>query len=662
MRPAPLVLLLAACKVASPSSPSSQAAPAQAAPAQGSARYVLISGGKIVGPSVLTRDPRGFRASYTRQDGSHGDAELALDRSGVLVRYTQAEIDESFAIERGVARWHNAAERGTQPWTRPAFYVPLDDNPLTPGLLARALLDAPDHRLALLPSGEASLEPLSTLALPGGPALTSYLLVGLDLAPSVLWFDAARALIAETGDSATLIDESLATHRPALDAAHAAALAARRRRLATELTHRPAGGLLIEHLRVFDPRTLAVTPRTSVLITGTQIAKVGPDGTIAAPAGAERLDGRGRFAMPGLWENHAHLWADVDPPLLLAAGITTARDMTNSTDLPQRAAAFDAGSELGPRVVMAMRVDVAADRFRAGMLEVVTSEADAARVVDTYAARGYAFIKVGGLDPALVPTLSRLAHARGLKLIGHVPAGMTARAFIEAGADEISHAGFLVTNFYAGETPPPGESQIQTAIRRAVSLDLTSSSVAEFVQMLKARDAAIDPTAVWTEYGFAGNGTELAPSFDRVPFAVPVAVGRRLFEQRTGTPPGTRVLASRLALLKLLDDAGIRLVPGTDAAGGNMTGFGLQRELELYAQAGIPPAKVLRLATYGSAANARLQHRRGAIAAGYDADLILIDGDPTRQIGDVRKVDVVVKNGAVFDPSQIYRALGLRRR
>src|SRR5690349_1116761 len=128
MRPVLLVLLLAACKAASP-----------ALPAEGSTRYVLVVDGKTVGPSTLVRGPDGVTARYTRQDGSQGVAELAFDRSAMLVRYRQAEAGESFAVEHGVARWRNSAEHGSQPWTRPAFYVPFDANPLNAGLLGRAL-------------------------------------------------------------------------------------------------------------------------------------------------------------------------------------------------------------------------------------------------------------------------------------------------------------------------------------------------------------------------------------------------------------------------------------------------------------------------------------------------------------------------------------------
>lgn len=658
-----LVVLLAGCKSASPGSPA-EGLPSKGSPPEGSARYVLIFDGKTVGPSTVVRGPGGVTASYTRQDGTQGRAELSLDARALLVRYSQAEIGESFAVEQGIARWSNRAERGTHEWARPAFYVPLDDNPLTPGLLARALLEAPDHRLPLLPFGEAMLESLSTVTLPGGRTLTSYLLVGMNLEPSVLWFDAQRTLVAETvGSGSGLIEEALADQLATLSTSQAKALTARRQRLAAAVTRRPAGGgLLIENVRLFDPRTLSVTPRTSVWVTGTRIAKVGPDGTLNPPAGIERLDGRDRFVMPGLWENHAHLWGEVDAPMLLAAGITTTRDMSNDDDVSRKATLFDAGTELGPRVVMARRVDVSNKRFRPGMVDAVTSEADAARVVDTYAGRGYRFIKVGGLDPALVPTLSRLAHAREMKVVGHVPDGMTAREFIEAGADEISHSSFLIMNFFAKETPPPGESSEQTSLRWTQSLDLASAPVKEFAQLLASRKATIDPTVLWLEIAFGSAGTDLAPTFDRVPFALPAAIGRSLFQQRSGPASEPRIVDARLALIKRLHDEGVGLVPGTDAAFGNMVGFGLQRELELYAKAGIPAAKVLRLATYDSAANARLETRRGLVAPGYDADLIVINGDPSRQISDVRKVDVIVKNGALFDPAQIYRALGLRKR
>ena len=113
-----------------------------------------------------------------------------------------------------------------------------------------------------------------------------------------------------------------------------------------------------------------------------------------------------------------------------------------------------------------------------------------------------------------------------------------------------------------------------------------------------------------------------------------------------------------LRLLKALNDAGITIVPGTDA----LAGYSLLHELELYVRAGIPAAQVLRMATLTSAQVSGADRERGTVAAGKLADMILIDGDPTAHIEDVHKIAVVIKGGHVYDPAQIEAALGIAPR
>jgi imidazolonepropionase-like amidohydrolase len=107
--------------------------------------------------------------------------------------------------------------------------------------------------------------------------------------------------------------------------------------------------------------------------------------------------------------------------------------------------------------------------------------------------------------------------------------------------------------------------------------------------------------------------------------------------------------------VRTLHDSGLRIVAGTDG----MAGFTLQRELELYAQAGIPPAEVLRIATLQPAEILKRDHDLGTIEPGKLADFILVDGDPTRNISDIRRVVTVVKDGQVFVPAELYRELGV---
>jgi imidazolonepropionase-like amidohydrolase len=111
-----------------------------------------------------------------------------------------------------------------------------------------------------------------------------------------------------------------------------------------------------------------------------------------------------------------------------------------------------------------------------------------------------------------------------------------------------------------------------------------------------------------------------------------------------------------LRMIKMLYDAGVTLVAGTDAT----PGFALHRELELYAEAGIPANEVLRIATLGAARVMKRDTELGSIAPGKLADLILIDGDPTRRIADICRVSLVVKDGRVYDPAALYKSIGVR--
>jgi len=102
--------------------------------------------------------------------------------------------------------------------------------------------------------------------------------------------------------------------------------------------------------------------------------------------------------------------------------------------------------------------------------------------------------------------------------------------------------------------------------------------------------------------------------------------------------------------------AGVPIVAGTDG----VAGFTLQRELELYVQAGMTPSQALQVATWNGAKYSRVLDDRGSITPGKRADLILVDGDPTTNISDIRKVALVIKNGTAYYPSELYEALGVK--
>jgi 2-iminobutanoate/2-iminopropanoate deaminase len=112
-----------------------------------------------------------------------------------------------------------------------------------------------------------------------------------------------------------------------------------------------------------------------------------------------------------------------------------------------------------------------------------------------------------------------------------------------------------------------------------------------------------------------------------------------------------------LKLLKALYDAGVTIVPGTDS----FAGYNLHHELELYVQAGIAPAEVLRMATLTPALVMGVDKDRGVIAAGKLADMVLVDGDPSRNISDIRHIYRAIKGGKIIDPAALEQALGFSR-
>ena len=154
---------------------------------------------------------------------------------------------------------------------------------------------------------------------------------------------------------------------------------------------------------------------------------------------------------------------------------------------------------------------------------------------------------------------------------------------------------------------------------------------------------------------------QVAAGFAAVADRMPPLVRRGFLEGGLPVPDGQdaryrEAFRAMGRMLMRLRREGIPIVAGTDG----LAGFSLPRELELYVEAGIPAPEVLRMATLGAARVARRADRLGSIEKGKLADLIVVDGDPAARIGDIRRVRLVVRDGAVFDPDALCREVGIR--
>jgi hypothetical protein len=629
--------------------------------------------GNLAGSQTVDVQSDGtVRAEYSFNDRGRGDhitANWKLDSAGVPIEYDghgndymKAPVEEHFEIKNGRASWKNRSEQGEQAVSGEAFYLPMNAPPEFFGVLARALLKAPNHKLPLLPAGEAAIEKLGKV-ISGNTEFTEYRITGLGFSPQSIWLDHNGAPASVSPWFSVVPAGSEASISQLIDAQQKTD-AAWSERIARALAHAPRGDLVIRNARLFDPRDLSVTPATSVVVRGERIIRVGPDSDVKPSANAETINAKGRFLMPGLWDNHQH-FSDNDGALDLANGVTSARDLANDTDtFLQRLARFDNGTELGPRVLKAGIIDGTGEFAGPTKMRVDTAD-QAIQDVDWYADHGYAQIKIySSIKPELMPIIADHAHARGLRVSGHVPAFMSARQFVEGGADEIQHLNFIVLNFLfpkVQETRNP-DRFIKVA-ERASEFTPDKPDVRDFINFLGQHHTVLDPTISAFEGLFCGNPSAVTPGLEEIVPRFPPQVRRVMLSGALEVPPDKQVayheaFPAMLRLLKALYDAGVTIIPGTDA----LAGYMLHRELELYTRAGIPPAEVLRMATWTSALVMGVNKDRGVVTPGKLADMILVDGDPTKNIRDINNITTVIKGGKVYDPAAIEKALGITPR
>jgi amidohydrolase family protein len=633
---------------------------------------IFIQGNQAGTQTVEDQADGAVHAEYSYNDRGRGDHIMAtwkLDGAGVPVEYEgrgndymKAPIEEHFEIKNGRSSWKNRSEQGEQAVIGEAFYLPMNAPPEFFAVLARALLKAPNHKLALLPAGEATIERAARVA-SGNSELTEYRISGLGFSPRSIWLD-RQGRAASVSAWFSVLPEERESAIDQLRTAQQKTDAVWSERIARTLAHKPNGDFVIRNARLFDPSDLSVTPGISVLVRGDRIVRVTPDAELKSSANAEIIDAHGRFLMPGLWDNHQH-FSDNDGALDLANGVTSARDMANDTDIfLQRVERFDNGSELGPRVLKAGIVDGTGEFAGPTKMRVDTAE-QAIQDIDWYADHGYVQLKIySSIKPELVPVMADHAHALGMRVSGHVPAFMSARQFVEAGADEIQHLNFILLNFLFPEVQETrNRDRFIKVAEQARDFPPEKPEVGEFIQFLKQHHTVLDPTISIFEALFCGNPSAITPGLEQIVPRFPPQVRRAMLSGALDVPKDKEAayreaFPAMLRLLKAIHDVGVTIIPGTDA----LAGYTLHHELELYVQAGIAPAEVLRMATWTPALVMGVDKDRGVIAPGKLADMILVDGDPTKNIRDINNITSVIKGGKVYDPAAIEEALGIMPR
>ncbi len=653
---------------------------AAAAQAAEIVRYDIYNGhNKKFGEQIVTHQDDGLiKVHFYISDNGRGpafDEDFHLGPDGTLEDFhvkghseLGAPIDEYFARKGGHAEWHSTSEKATgSDNAAGALYVPLNSSFAFNDISHAAIAKRADGRLPLLPSGALTQRTLDEATVTAGGKSMQVKLVaqtGLGLSPNFVWVTTGpkpRLFGFVALGYATLVEQGWEAAADTMIAHQKAAETRLLTELAAQLQHPMQGLTVIRNARVFDSEKAVLTPASDVYVLRGRITAVLPAGSPVRGADSE-IDAAGRVLLPGLFDMHSH-FSRWDGALDLATGVTTIRDMGNdNTQIQLIIDEVADGKLLAPRLWPAGFLE-GESPFSASGGFLIKDLDGAKNAVDWYAEHGYRQLKIYNSFPKdILRDTVAYAHSRGMRVSGHVPAFLRAQDVVEQGYDEIQHINQLTLNFLVTPTTETRTlERFKLPAEKAGDIDLDSKQVQDFIALLKQKNVAIDPTAGAFDFIKQRDG-ELSEPFAAVADHMPPDVKRGFYVGGMDIPDDAtarryaKSYARMMEFMVRMYRAGVPLVAGTD---NTPTGYALQSELEIYVKSGLTPAQALQIATLNGARYTFTSAERGSIAAGKLADLVLVDGDPTRDIGDLRKVALVITRGYLVYPNEVNRAIGI---
>ena len=448
--------------------------------------------------------------------------------------------------------------------------------------------------------------------------------------------------------------------------------------------HLPAGQLAIQHLRIIDGTGGAPIEDATLLIDGAKIGAILPAGSVV-PAGFKTLDGTGETALPGLVGMHNHLYylqrPNLDPTgrfeqpiiipqmtfsaprLYLANGVTTMRttgSVETYTDLALKRE-IDAGHLVGPHIdVTGPYLEGAGAFFIQN--HVISDPEDARKEVAFWADQGVnSFKAYMNISRAELGAAIKEAHRHGLKLTGHL-CSVTYPEAVALGIDNLEHGFFVNTQLDPGKEPD--KCSEGTGTPTLLKMTPGSPEANALIKLLVDHHVAVTSTLPVFAQSVPLHEPLQARQMDvMTPQAKEAYLfSRNLAASRAGTQRSNdfvQAWKNDLGLERQFVAAGGLLIAGPDPTGngGTIPGFADQRELELLVEAGFSPVEAIRIGTLNGATYLGLADRIGTIAAGKNADLFIVKGNPAANINDVENVIVVFKDGVGYDSAKLLQSV-----
>lgn len=638
-----------------------------------SASYTVVYGGTKVGHVKV--DTTGNRAAVDFNIKNNGRGPtmaetITFGTDGLPTSWNitgtttfGSKVNETFSRNKTRANWFDSTGKGEAPTKEPAIYVAQQGSPWSLQIYSRALLKAPGMTMRALPGGTLKLEKRDTISVDGkgGPVeVTRYELSGIKTDPQTMLLDAKGDFFASVTPDVVIVRDGYEAEEVRLRKLAADWSTERFALIRKEIAHDYGAPVRIRNVRVFDPKTSALTAPVSVVVNGKTIAAIEVVDSPATP-GEVTVDGAGGTLVAGMYEMHGHLDQN-DALLNVLAGITSVRDMgSDNAVLDSLVRRIDSGEIAGPHVIRSGFIE-GKSQFSANNGIVVDSQEKALDAVRWYAARGFWQIKsYNSMNPEWVPAMVKEAHSLGMRVAGHVPAFSSADKMLEAGFDEITH----INQFVLGWLLAPEEDTRTifriTALKRLARLDLNDPKVQHTIDLMVKGKKAIDPTLGIHENGLTNrDGIVPAGAVDYFSH-MPIGVQRDAKKAWMDTSAPGDDLAYKQAFEKLLQvvkqlhDRGVFIVFGTDTGGS----FTYHRELELYQRAGFTAPEILKRATFESARYIGEEQSAGSIEKGKRADFFLVPGDPTKDLKAIKTISMVVKDGVFYYPTEAYPKFGI---
>ena len=637
--------------------------------------YRVLIGGSDTGHMIVDQSSKQLTIDFDFKQNGRGPTiaeEITLDERGYPIDWTVIgkttfgnSVDEYFRVEDGVARWQDTTGAGDAHFDGASlFYIDQNGSAYSRALLANALLGDEDERINVYPSGEARIHKRSTMSFDGSAGrleVTAYEILGLALNPELILLDQNNQFFAVASPRFSIVregyeaaDESLRQYAEKLSTDRFV-------EIQSNVAHNYDAPVRIRNVRIFDPERLKLTEPKDVVVYGNRIASV-QAASSPSTDGEVVIDGAGGTLVPGMYEMHGHI-GQGNALLNIAAGVTSVRDMGNENAvLRSLIGRIDSGEIAGPRITRSCFIEGKSE-FSAATGETVATLEEGLDMVRWCGARGFHQVKLyNSMRPEWAEPLADEAHSLGMRVAGHVPAFSSANDMIEAGFDEITHANQLMLGWVLNEGEDTRTLFRFTAMKRFPSLNLDGEDVQFTIGRMLQNDVAHDPTIAIHEHGLTAVNGEVAPMgraiLDHLPTNEQRSYREALFGSDTPEERAEYVAAFDVILetMAQLHEEGVLLVPGTDLGGS----FAYHRELELFEKIGLSPAEVLRRASYDMAEYLGQAEDLGSIEKDKYADFFLVPGDPTKDLSQLRQIRMVVSDGVVYFPAEIYPSFGIR--